>query len=312
MKYSVIIPAKNEQQNIDRLLLSLSHLDYPRDQFEILVIDNGSSDHTVAIASEYGCRVFEMPELTISGVRNYGVSQSRGVIMVFIDADCSVAADWLTAADRWYWQDEVVCFGSPPGVPDNATWVQKSWQQIRIKRTGIYDSAWLESMNMFVRKSTFQAVGGFNETLQTCEDYDLSKRLLEQGRIVSDSSISAIHHGEASTVLHFFKKEKWRGLSNWQGIASHGIRFEELPSLVLPLYFCVLWLLFAVCLLFSTLWSLLWLPITLTLGPAVIYAFKRVYVKADLLAVAQLAFLLNVYFCARGLSFFHFNKRVTR
>ncbi len=133
MDFSIIIPAKNEEKNIQNCLQSIAAIDYPADKFEVLLIDNGSTDKTVAVAESWGAKVFLKPELTISGLRNFGAQQSKGKILAFLDADCTVDKNWLNAASVYLEDTAVVSFGSPAVIPLNATWVQKAWFNIRKK-----------------------------------------------------------------------------------------------------------------------------------------------------------------------------------
>ncbi|MEZ4485581.1 MAG: glycosyltransferase family A protein, partial [Syntrophotaleaceae bacterium] len=149
MDFSIIIPAKNEEHNIGRCLDTIMALDYDRKRFEVLLIDNGSSDRTVEIASAKGARVFILPDVTISRLRNFGAEQAGGRILAFLDADCTVAANWLQEAARYLGDESTACFGSPPGLPDRATWVQQAWYLVRRKKQPVEETAWLESMNMF-------------------------------------------------------------------------------------------------------------------------------------------------------------------
>lgn len=301
MLFSIIIPAKNEQDNIGKLLSSIQEVNFSRNLFEVIVIDNGSIDDTVDIARQFGCRVYVQPGATISALRNYGASQAGGKILVFIDADCTVSPDWLSTASEFVDQHDIVCFGNPPGIPELATWVQRSWYQVRSKISGRIEVCWLESMNMFVRKDIFLKIGGFNEELITCEDYDLSLRLQAEGRIISDSRLQTVHHGEARTILHFFRKELWRGTSNWQGVFSHGLRLREIPSLFLPLFYCLLLLSSVFCLLMRAAPAVTLALFALLLVLPVFYAVVKVRNRSPLLVV-QLSLLLSVYFLARGLS----------
>ncbi len=301
MLFSIIVPAKNEQDNIGKLLSSIQRVNFPRNLFEVMVIDNGSIDNTIDIAHQFGCRVYVQPGVTISALRNYGASQARGKILAFIDADCTVSPDWLSIASEYVDQHDVVCFGNPPGIPEFATWVQKTWYQVRGKASGRIEVRWLESMNMFVLKDIFLKIGGFNEELTTCEDYDLSLRLQTEGKIISDSRLQTVHHGEARTILHFFKKELWRGTSNWQGFFSHGLRLSELPSLFLPLFYCLLLVSSVFCLLTRTAPAVTVALFTLFLALPTLYAAVKVRNRRPI-QVVQLSLLLNVYFLARGLS----------
>lgn len=304
MEFSIIIPAKNEEHNLKACFESLASIEYPADRFEVLLIDNGSTDSTVQVAESYGATVFLKPDLTISGLRNFGAAQAGGDILAFLDADCTVVPDWLTTADVWADKKEVCCFGGPPEIPDDATWVQKSWYLVREKSEQVTDVDWLESMNMFVRKDVFMAVAGFDESLTTCEDYDLSLRLQEHGRIVADKSVRAVHHGEAASVAHFYKKESWRGTSNLTGLMRHGFHLKELPSLLLPFIY-VACALISVILLIGSLsgftalfpvfafWTLCWQCGIFLL------AFKKGWDRGTLQDIGGLYLLLNIYFYAR-------------
>jgi len=309
MDFSLIIPAKNEQRYLPACLDSLTRLDYPQEAYEVVVIDNGSTDNTVEIAQQYGAQVFVRPELTIAGLRNFGASNAQGQFLVFLDADCTVASDWLITASLWLDQAGVCCFGGPPEVPEEGTWVQHAWSIVRCKRHMVEDVEWLESMNMFVRKEIFDRVHGFDETLTTCEDYDLSLRLRQHGRIVADKRIRAVHHGEAATLSHFFRKECWRGVSNISGLVRHGWHLRELPSLFAPIAFLL-------CLVVT----IVVLVVSVTKGGWPAFCFFAAYLvcwQAPIFLLAMLKgrsasirqrlglyLLLNVYFLARGVAMF--------
>ena len=306
MDFSIIIPAKNEEHNIGRCLDSINAMDFDRECFEILLIDNGSSDRTAEIAADRGARVFIQPDVTISQLRNFGSSQSTGRILAFLDADCTVAENWLKEAARYLDDTAMACFGSPPVVPADATWVQQAWFQVRRKKQQVEEVAWLESMNMFVRRDHFLEVGGFNEDLITCEDYDLSLRLQKYGPIIADQRLLAVHHGEAATLGHFFRKERWRGTSNLQGLRSHGFVWGELPSLLLPLCYLALTLLVAVGSLTSlvipttTMLSGLLLVVLLWQGPLLLLALLKSGWSVGPIQWSRLWLLFNVYYLARG------------
>lgn len=303
MEFSIIIPAKNEEVNIAICLDSIGRLIINGIRYEIIVIDNGSSDRTVEVAKSKGALVFEKPNMTIAALRNFGVSQAKGMIIAFLDADCTVASDWLSAASRYLENNEVVCFGCPPGNPAPATWVQRAWYCVRRKEKAGQDVRWLESMNMFVPRSVFVKVGGFNQELVTCEDYDFSLRLRRCGKIIADDRIVAVHHGEARNILHFFLKEHWRGTSNFQGMKSHGFHLEELPSLLFPVVYCVIFIAMFGYLSFerTSIFFIIML-ISLLQIPIVVFAAMKTQKARDLKKIPQLILLLNVYLLARGSS----------
>jgi len=314
MDFSVIIPAKNEQEYLPACLGSLSQLDYPQEAYEVLVVDNGSTDNTVEIAKQYGAKVFVQPELTIAGLRNFGAGQAQGRCLVFLDADCTVAPDWLTTASLWLDQSDVCCFGSPPESPENGTWVQKTWYIVRCKQDMVEEVEWLESMNMFVRKEIFARINGFDETLTTCEDYDLSLRLRKHGRIVADKRIRAIHHGEAATLGHFYRKERWRGVSNISGLARHGLHLRELPSLLAPTVFVLCLAITTIVLIVSVVKGealSFWLAVAFLLLwqlPIFALAMLKGRKSSSFRLCLGLYLLLNAYFLARGMAMFRWKR----
>ena len=303
---SIIIPTLNEEEYLPLCLESIYSLDYPKKLMEIIVVDNGSTDRTREIAKEYGANVLIDYEMNVSGLRNLGASKSKGIILAFVDADCIVSKDWLSASLIYFDKNDVAAWGSPPVVPVDATWVQKTWYLIRKKNKIIEKADWLESMNLFVRKSTFDKIGGFNDSLVTCEDVDFSYRIKQYGNIVSDSTMQVTHLGEAKTVREFFNKELWRGRSNIVGIFSHGITLKEIPSLSIPLYFGV-YIPFLYVMLYITS-NLLWLALgVFSYILPFIYIIYKKREKMNIVAMIKLVYLLNIYFFARTISILRVN-----
>jgi glycosyltransferase involved in cell wall biosynthesis len=284
----------------------IGQVQWDKSRYEVIVVDNGSSDRTAEIAGQKGATVYVKPELTISGLRNYGASQADGEILAFIDADCTVTPGWLDTAAGYLPIKEIVCFGSPPVIPENATWVQRAWFPIRCKNLYGADADWLESMNMFVRRSVFETVHGFDEKLVTCEDYDLSLRLRSIGRLVSDGRIVAVHHGEASSIGHFFRKELWRGTSNFHGLMQHGFSWQELPSIALPVFYVIAAVMVTCGLAAAFLSAGSFVPrMTVALlfvwqAPLFLFALRKIRNTFSLALAMQLYLLLNIYFMARG------------
>lgn len=234
---SVIIPAYNEERMVSQCLASLRRVSYPKQKFEIIVVDNGSRDKTREIAGSFGAIVLTDETATVSGLRNLGAQKARGELLAFVDSDCVVFPEWLSLGASYVSMSNLVAWGAPPAPPGDGTWVQSAWYLVRKKKAGIQLVEWLESMNLFVRKSHFAKIEGFNENLVTAEDVDLCYRLSQFGKIISDPRIEVVHLGEAATIREFVRKEIWRGMGNLKGLRSHEFKLSELPSLILPLYF---------------------------------------------------------------------------
>jgi len=308
---SIIIPVKNEAANLEKCLRSIRDARSVNLSYELVVVDNGSTDNTVDVASKYEATVYVVPDATVAGLRNYGAEHASGEILAFLDADCTVEPNWFDSIVPYVSNSQVNCFGSPPGIPERSTWVQRCWYQIRRKGKPSdppLKVEWLESMNLFVRRDIFQSVNGFDTSLITCEDYDLGVRLKAFGDIVCDPGIQAVHHGEAHTVKRFYEKERWRGVSNISGLRTHGFTWSELPSLLFPLVHIVAIAvaLITLVLIIAGIASPWWIPLGLIVWqlPIFLMSYKKSGGTGKLKQAGGIWALLNVYFTARGQSLF--------
>ena len=275
---SIIIPAYNEEEYLPSCLASIDSLHYSKEHIEVIVVDNGSTDRTMEIARSYGAKVIRDDDMNVSGLRNFGAKHSKGEILAFIDSDCVVSSDWLINASKYFDNMKVSAWGSPPTLPEKPTWVQRTWYLVRKREKPVQRVDWLESMNLFVKKNIFFLIGGFNESLVSCEDVDLCYRIHQHGTIISDAQIKVVHMGEAKTVKDFFVKEIWRGISNLNGVRSHGLILREIPSLLIPIYFGAFIPLFFLIMLIYSNPSWLFVVVAAYLAPTLlvqIYFFSR-------------------------------------
>jgi cellulose synthase/poly-beta-1,6-N-acetylglucosamine synthase-like glycosyltransferase len=210
---SIIIPALNEQENIPACLSALNELDFPDEQYEILLIDNGSTDQTIEIARTFDVRIVEQPEVNISALRNLGAAHAKGNILAFIDADCIASKDWLKHATPYFHDQTIGVVGSRYQLPPDSNWIEKAWHIHTAKsRTLTGDVKWLPGGNLIVSRQCFFQVGGFNEGLVTSEDIDFCATVRAKNfRVFSNPKIAVIHKGHPKTLPVFYRKEIWYG-----------------------------------------------------------------------------------------------------
>jgi glycosyltransferase involved in cell wall biosynthesis len=208
-KISVIIPAKNEATLLGFCLDAIKKQSYPKNCFEIILVDNGSIDETVQIAKTFDCLVLDGSGLTIAGLRNLGVKFSTGEILAFLDADCVPEENWLQQILLRLLSKNCIT-GSRCDIPiKNPTWIEQAWYANRQNQT--IEVGYINSGNLAVFKNDFEKIGGFNEKLETGEDSEFCFRAKKYLPIISDSSIRVVHLGNPKTVLQFFKRELWHG-----------------------------------------------------------------------------------------------------
>lgn len=99
VKISVIVPVFNAGRYIDRCIVALLEQDYPRSNYEIIAVDNGSTDDSFDRLRRYPVKVVQEPKLGSYAARNAGLLHASGSLLGFTDADCVPCARWLTGID---------------------------------------------------------------------------------------------------------------------------------------------------------------------------------------------------------------------
>lgn len=208
-KISVIVPAKNERVHIEKCLIALINQDYDNESYEIIVIDNGSSDDTVDIVKKFdNVRLILCPSGPVGRVRNKGAECAKGSILAFIDADCIAPADWLKAINLWVKDGHVVGGGAKLPSPSNN--IEKFW--LLEGPDGHSLPKELIGASIAITKNDFEAVQGFNESLPSGEDSDISMRIKRLNISVKISrEFSVVHLGNAKTTGAFIKRQMWHG-----------------------------------------------------------------------------------------------------
>jgi glycosyltransferase involved in cell wall biosynthesis len=304
---SFVVPVFNSENDIARCLLSIRSQELPEGENEVLILDNGSTDCTHQVMHELKFDFQVIPNVNVSALRNRGATMARGDYVAFIDSDVELMPHWFQDGLAVFENSEVVACGCFPGVPVEATWVQQTWDlhQRRHQLARPTPVAWVTSMNMIVRRNDFLAISGFNEQLKTSEDVDMCYRLGQRGVILYNPAMEAVHWGEARDLKMFWRKEVWRGIGSLKGVVSHGLRWNELPSLGYPFY--VICLVVLLCLgLPVDLWrgQILMAPLcfVLLLFPALLLTSNTVRLVKCPRAFPKLALLYFLYGFARAYS----------
>jgi cellulose synthase/poly-beta-1,6-N-acetylglucosamine synthase-like glycosyltransferase len=236
---TIVIPTLNEERFIGRCLSALADLEYPPEKLDVRVVDNYSQDQTEKLALKLGAHVIRAERKTVAYSRNVGALGVSTELIAFLDADCLPSRMWLANAVTHFETTTVAAVGSYPSVLENeSNTLQKTWATLCSQNgEGVHNVNWLPTANFIVRASYFEDIGGFNESLTTCEDVDLAYRLRACGAILYDPEVLVYHLREPSTIKEFIKKEFWHAESNITGFLSHGMRITEIPSLAAPLVF---------------------------------------------------------------------------
>jgi glycosyltransferase involved in cell wall biosynthesis len=239
--FSFVLPAYNEADHLAVTVGSIRKSTFPEDRYEVVLVDNGSTDGTVALARELGVRVLENHEgrrRHIATLRNLGAAATTGKIIVFLDADMEVPEGMLEALQKHYDDGFRGALGFVEKVPGDAPLLSRVWGEITaVKRDRLMDVDFLAGRNITVPRETFDAAGGFDEQMETGEDKDFCRRVLRTGgRVISSPELRVVHHGYDRSLGEFLRKEYWRQNSTLAYARQSGYTFRSLRNPILCLY----------------------------------------------------------------------------
>lgn len=214
-----IIPAHNEAEMLPSTLESINRYAAEIGSYEVIVVDNLSTDGTGTIAAARGARVVYSNANTIGKSRNLGAGSSKASTFIFLDADITLTAEWSCNAPRVVHEiagNPFLISGSDCRIADSTGWVAKTWFDSPNLKTS---SQYIGSAHLIMSRLLFEWLGGFDESLKTGEDYDICSRARMLGaKLAKDASLKVIHHGVPRSPAEFFKREMWHGLGDAQSI----------------------------------------------------------------------------------------------
>jgi len=310
MKFSIIIPTYNSAGYISGCLDHIQALNYDKDNFEIILVDGGSKDNTIEIASSYGVKIVPCDNKSVSNSRNVGANAAENEILVFIDSDCLVHTDLLSKSKAHL--ENYSCVGSYYKPSPDQSWIAKTWLLSENRPSG--EVRWLPAGTLIINKNDFNVVGGFNEGYIADEDVELCRRIRNHGfKIYNDKSISSIHLGQSDSISKFMEKEMWHASSNFRYLKDYGVK-EEKFSVIMNLFFGFISALLLVGL-FSFNVAYVLVSVLFWLGVSGLFSMIKTYriTKVDqslskVGVLLRLFFLFNLYLLARYISIFKYKQ----
>jgi GT2 family glycosyltransferase len=212
----VIVPVYNKRPYLDASISSILAAAEAAPGVSVTVVDHGSTDGSLECAvSLCSGRARHLVKLggTIGAVRNAGARLSDGAIVSFLDSDCVVPLGYFDSLRRVLELHQVAATGCRVDYPDDGPWVERVWHQIHRAKQEDGPRVYLNSGNLAIRRSAFEAIGGFSESLVSGEDTDIGRRLNERGlRVWESRELRVLHVDNPRTIPAFFRKEVWHAL----------------------------------------------------------------------------------------------------
>ena len=210
MKISVVIPTLNEESHIEKTLLSVIKQE---GDYELYVVDGGSSDNTVAIARKYACVINS--QLGRANQMNAGAKLCTGAILLFLHAD-TILPDNAFREIRKRVQDDTVVGGSFYIAFDADNFILRGVSFITRFNFRLFHFG---DQGIFVRRNVFQKLHGYKE-MPIMEDYEFYKRLGKQGKVILIRMpvISSARRFIRKGVLRQLLINKFVVLTYWAGV----------------------------------------------------------------------------------------------
>lgn len=235
MKFSIIVLTYNSEKTLPACLGSLMVIDYPKNDFEVIVIDGGSKDRTLDIANEYDLRVLRQHGNGFSNARNTGIQNASYDFIVFCDSDCEVSKSWLRELS-WSLKDGYVAVGGPCLCPDtnhfgrivSALGYPAGGIKRAMKPSSITKD--ISTCNMVFKKELTDRIGMFDEQFKYGgEDTDFVKRLSSCGDVYFNSK----------AIVYHKPRESFRDFAAWwhrRGRADIMLHKKYLPNYPFSLF----------------------------------------------------------------------------
>lgn len=223
---SVIIAARNEEEHISHCIQSILNTDYPKDLFEVIVVNDHSEDDTCKIVESFASSKVKLLSCTpsLSGKKaaiSYGVSQAKNEIIICTDADCIVNKDWLLDHSASYEGDINFVTGMVlPRIKNNVLttfqWFDFAATMAITANGYIRKSYFLgNGANLSFRKSVFSEVNGYqgNEGIASGDDLFLIQKMLAAkpgtGRFLHSFTSMVETKAEMSWSAFFQQRKRW-------------------------------------------------------------------------------------------------------
>ncbi len=217
---SVVIPVRNASQGLESCLDALERQTVPRDEYEVIVVNDGPVDATVEIITDrYGVTLLSQPQKGAAAARNLGARQAQGEILLFTDADCIPEPNWVETMSAPFADQEVsgVC-----GVVRTrqtslvARFIQLEYDH-RYRNVARHPQIdFINTGTAGYRKEVFTRSGGFREELLGAEDAEYSFRLASAGYRMIFVPQAIVYHSHPQSIVEYARRKShysyWRVL----------------------------------------------------------------------------------------------------
>jgi cellulose synthase/poly-beta-1,6-N-acetylglucosamine synthase-like glycosyltransferase len=222
-KVSIIVASYNNQDTIGECLQALLTQNYPKDHYEIIVMDGDSKDNTVKIAQQYPVKVISI-RLNCPAAYNYAFNIALYPVLGFVDSDAKVEANWLKKLVPHLTEPNVAgVSGSIDTWNKENPWARSIGYELktRYQRIGKYTGR-IATMNLLLKKEVIAEVGGWDEKLPSQYDTDFGFRMASKGYKIAYEPSAVCYHYNRPTLKAYYKQQLQYGKNTLKLYFKHG------------------------------------------------------------------------------------------
>jgi len=229
-RVSVVVCAYNADRTMDQCLKSLEHMNYP--DYEVIVVNDGSTDRTLDISEKYGyCRIISQENKGLSVARNVGAEAATGEIVAYTDSDCVADPDWLTYLVAKMEYTGLVAVGGPNFPPPEDDLVPAAVAVSPGGPTHVLVSdevaEHIAGCNMAFRRDVLMNLGGFDPVYRAAgDDVDICWRIQNAGYTIGFAPAAVVWHFRRNTVEAYLNQQKGYGKAEALVYSKHPLRFN--------------------------------------------------------------------------------------
>lgn len=217
LTFSVIIPTYERPAQLSKCLESITKLDYPKNKFEVIVVDDGSVSPPKKLVDSYtdrlDIRLYTQENAGPAGARNTGAEKANGEFLAFTDDDCEPDPDWLNAFEKEFKRDPEIFLGGYTINSLSQNPYSTASQELINYLYSYYNSdrnnaTFFASNNISVRADLFKKIGGFDVTTlrATAEDREICDRWVYQGNKMTYTTDAIVYHSHSMTLGQYWRQ----------------------------------------------------------------------------------------------------------
>ena len=234
VRISVVVPCLNAERHLARCLGALSAQEPFDGGYEVVLVDDRSTDRSAKLAAAHGVRVLPSPGRGPYTARNLGIAETKGDVVAFTDADCEPAADWLRCIAQEFERAETeIVIGPRLPADERRLALVSAYERAKDsyvfagRRTQLY---YASAQNMAVRRSAFERLGLFRERRRGSDTLFVRRAVAEGAAdAVRYSPRLVVRHLEIGGLGEYYKKclVYGRSIGSLNGAAGRPLTHRE-------------------------------------------------------------------------------------